>query len=129
MRWWRLRRRAGATLGLLALAAQLVLSFGHIHPQDIVARSTFGSDAAGLQVSDARISSAPSNHQVPSRLPDSDCPICLAMHVSASGLLPAAPLVVVPLALGWVSQGAIIEEFDISTPRHVLFQTRAPPLA
>ena len=35
MVWWRSRRRGGAGLGLLALLVQLVLSFGHIHPEDL----------------------------------------------------------------------------------------------
>jgi hypothetical protein len=126
MRWLRLKRRTGARLGLFALALQLVLSFGHIHPQDVLPQPILGTVAAIDQVSDGKSSSG---HQAPSRLPDDDCPICMAVHASASVLPPAAPLVVLPNAFGPVSQPATIVAFDVSVPRHVLFQTRAPPLA
>jgi hypothetical protein len=53
----------------------------------------------------------------------------MAVHASASVLPPAAPLVVLSNAFGPVSQPATIVAFDVSVPRHVLFQTRAPPLA
>jgi hypothetical protein len=53
----------------------------------------------------------------------------MAAHASASGLPPAAPVVVLPNAFGLVPQRTILVELDVSLPRHVLFQTRAPPLA
>jgi hypothetical protein len=34
MSWVRTHRRIGGTLALFALALQLVLSFGHVHPRD-----------------------------------------------------------------------------------------------
>lgn len=126
MRWLRLKRRTGARLGLFALAVQLVLSFGHIHPQDVLPQPMLGAAAASHQASDANSSSG---HQAPSRLPDDDCPICMAVHASASGLPPAAPVVVLPNAFGLFPQRTILVELDVSLPRHVLFQTRAPPLA
>ena len=127
MRWWRSKRRAGVGLGLFALAVQLVLSFGHIHPQDIL--PAFAAAPAKLLVPGAKISSAPAEHRAPNGVPDDDCPICMAMHIAASGLLPAVPLVVLPSGFDRVSQNAAIEEFDLSVRRYVLFQTRAPPFA
>src|SRR3981189_1978958 len=46
MIWVRGNRRIGAWLGLLALALQLILSFGHIHLSDIAIPQAAAADAA-----------------------------------------------------------------------------------
>ena len=47
MVWVRGNRRVGAWLGLLALALQLVLSFGHIHLGDLaIPQAAAAADAA-----------------------------------------------------------------------------------
>jgi hypothetical protein len=125
MQWLRSKRRTGARLGLFALAVQLVLSFGHIHPQDVAPRSILGA-AAFHNAWSVRSSSG---QQTPGGLPDDDCPICMAMHVAASGLLPVTPMAEVPDPFGFALRPTIIEKLDVSIPRHILFQTRAPPLA
>ncbi|HEY2138152.1 MAG TPA: hypothetical protein VGH49_19865 [Xanthobacteraceae bacterium] len=127
MVWGRMKRRAGVALGLFALAVQLMASFGHVHPQDFASRSGQGS-AVPLVVTEAAYSSAPFGHHVPTGVPDDDCPICVAMHVLASGLLPAAPMATPPHDLGRDRQRAPIEKIAVG-PRRFLFQSRAPPLA
>jgi hypothetical protein len=117
---WRLRQRTTAGLGLFALLLQLVLSFGHIHTRDLLAPGA---------VTVAAVSKSTGQAHVPSGLPDDDCPICAVMHMAASGLLPAPPFVAGPAELAQVLKPAFIEEFNFSPTRHVLFQTRAPPLA
>jgi hypothetical protein len=125
MQWLRSKRRTGARLGLFALAVQLVLSFGHIHLQDVIPRSILGAATSH----DAWSGGSSSGQHTPSGLPDDDCPICMAMHVAASGLLPVTPMAALPDPFGFALRPTIFEKLDVSIPRHILFQTRAPPLA
>jgi hypothetical protein len=53
----------------------------------------------------------------------------MAVHVAASGLLPMTPMAALPDPFGFALRATIIEKLDVSIPRHILFQTRAPPLA
>jgi hypothetical protein len=115
-----------AGLGLFALLLQLFLSFGHVHVREFIA----GRAAADASVVAAvNESTAPAQEQTPSKLPDDDCPICATMHLTASGLLPAPPCVAASLSFSHVSHQALIESFEFRVSRHVLFQTRAPPIA
>jgi hypothetical protein len=125
MQWLRSKRRTGARLGLFALAVQLVLSFGHIHLQDVAPRSILGAAASH----GAWSAWGSSGQRTPGGLPDDDCPICMAVHVAASGLLPMTPMAALPDPFGFALRATIIEKLDVSIPRHILFQTRAPPLA
>ena len=127
MRWWRIRRTGVAGLGLFALLLQLFLSFGHIHVGEFIAAS--GAADASVPHVAASKSTAARQEQTPGRLPDDDCPICATMHLTASGLLSAPPCAVVSLCFSYVSHQPRIEAFDSRVGRHVLFQTRAPPIA
>lgn len=129
MQWWRSKRRAGVGLGLFALAVQLILSFGHIHPQDVLPPSALAAASTTLLFPGAKLSSVPAQHRAPNGLPHDDCPICMAMHMTASGLLPTPPFVVLPSKFDRVSKNAAFEKFDLSVRRYALFQTRAPPFA
>jgi len=120
----RLRQRAGtAWVGLFALLLQLFMSFGHFHSRDFSAPRAVAGSAATVNQS----SSGP--EQSPSRLPDDDCPICATMHLAASGLLPAPPVVASPAEFSQVLHQFYIERFSFGVPRNLLFQTRAPPTA
>jgi hypothetical protein len=127
MRGWRIRRTGVAGLGFFALSLQLFLSFGHVHVHEFIGRNA----AADPSVVHAAVSksTAPTQDQSPSRLPDDDCPICATMHLTASGLLPAPTCVAVSLSVSQVLHRTLIEVFDSRSGRHVLFQTRAPPVA
>jgi hypothetical protein len=113
-----------AGLGLFALVLQLFLSFGHVHARELMAPRAF---AAGAAVN--KSSSAPAQGQIPSGLPDDDCPICATMHMAASGLPPVPLSIAVPPDLTPVLHRTSLEEFGLGVTRHVLFQTRAPPIA
>lgn len=127
MRWWRLRRMGASGLGLFALLLQLFLSFGHLHSRDVfVPRAPASADA---QAALGKSPSAPGQEQIPSGIPDDNCPICATMHMAASGLLPPPPSVVGPVELAHVLRQVLIEEFNFGVRRHILFQTRAPPFA
>jgi hypothetical protein len=123
MRSWRLRRMATVWLGVFALLLQQYLSFGHIHIDRI------GSPAVATVHSVGK-STAPGDEQTPSRPSDEDCPICATMMLlSAAGLMPAAPLVAGPAEFSQLGHQAFLERFSFSVSRHLLFHTRAPPLA
>jgi hypothetical protein len=121
-RSWRLKRMGTAGLGLFALVLQLALAFGHVHARELMAPRAF---AAGAAVS--KSSSAPA--QIPSGLPDDDCPLCATMHMAASGLPPLPLSIAAPPDFAQVQHRASLEAFGLGVTRHVLFQTRAPPIA
>jgi hypothetical protein len=125
MGWWRYRRGA-AGLGLFALSLQLLLSFGHIHLDALVSGSSTPQAAAEQARSDAGHDRG--HGQVPPGLPDDDCPICQAMHIAAAGLLPAPPAVPVPYQFDRLSPDSALKRVSVQSLRHVLFQTRAPPI-
>jgi hypothetical protein len=121
MHWWHARRKGLAGFGLFALALQLVLSFGHVHERDL------GRPLAAGQTALGQSSSVPERN--PSGLPDDECPICATMHMVAAGLMPAPPTALCPTDLAQVLQRGLVEEFNLGVTRHILFQTRAPPIA
>jgi hypothetical protein len=123
-RVWHRWRRGTAGLGLLALVLQLVLSFGHIHVHDVNAAPSPQTHKAIVTA----ISSG-SGQDVPGAPADDDCPICMAMHAVATGVLPAPPTVIVDTAFSQVLRTVSIDAFKISTARYTLAQTRAPPKA
>jgi hypothetical protein len=126
MRWFRTNKEFGGRLALFALAVQLVLSFGHIHREDI-----YGSRAALPSVSDPAPAAdgfalLPTNH--PAKHADDYCAICATIHLLNATFVAAPP----QLALPFVSYA--IEHIDrvadvILAPQRTSFQARAPPRA
>jgi Protein of unknown function (DUF2946) len=124
MRGLRAIRRFGAGLGLFALLLQLTLAFGHIHPEDVV-----GTAAAG--VAQKAAGNAPAGRDQDRHAPGAphdDCPICAAMHLAGTIVLPAPPALAVPTDFTVAVFAA--EDFVTTViPRRLPFQTRAPPAA
>jgi hypothetical protein len=119
MIWVRGNRRIGAWLGLLALALQLILSFGHIHFADIAI-----PQAAAAAASPAPNPGTPANrhngtHDI--------CAICVALDLTASSVVPTAASLVFPFvpARAWLPD---VEAALISSEPHLFFQARAPPV-
>jgi Protein of unknown function (DUF2946) len=106
------------------MVLQLVISFGHIHLENL-------GGAGGGFVSVAA-SKALFAHQDPTGHPaneaDDYCPICAVTHLASSSFLPDAPVLPVPFAFRRIEHFAPFAVVFIS-PRRVLFQSRAPPLA
>ena len=126
MQWFRANRRLGGRLALFALAVQLVLSFGHIHREDIFGRTFGWNTAAAAQPAADQSRTAPadrgSNHA------DDYCAICAATSLLGNSFAAAALQFAVPL----VSRA--IEHLDgvaavVAAPRRTAFQSRAPPAA
>jgi hypothetical protein len=119
MMWVRGNRRIGAWLGLLALALQLILSFGHVHLSDIAIPQAAAADAAAAPNPGAPTNRHNGTHDI--------CAICVALNVTASSVVPTAASLVLP----FVFAQAWLRDFEaalISSEPHSFFQARAPPV-
>jgi len=100
-----------------------VLSFGHIHLDDLANSSAVTSVAA---------SDAPSSQQNPAHHPANEvedfCAICATNHLASSSFLPDPPLLPMPSASRTVEHFGHFTYAFIS-PQRAAFQSRAPPLA
>ncbi len=112
---------------MLAIALQIVMSFGHAHriegfrPAGLVAQA-----AAGIP-SQPTIEPGDPGSQPPA-LPFEYCAICVAIKMGAAMVPAEAPASVVPVVSGKV-RFAPYAEAAISTSGHLLFQARGPPSA
>jgi hypothetical protein len=119
MSWVRTHRRLGGTLALLALALQLVLSFGHIHVRDF----------AGIPSSAVAQISAPHgpNGDAADQVVDAYCLVCATIALSGTLVLPVLPALLPPASSinvsSWYRLADRRDRFD-----HALFSARAPPL-
>jgi hypothetical protein len=128
MRWFRANRILGGRLALLALAVQLVLSFGHIHREDIYGSAIGSARSAEPVAWPAADNSQPLPTDRPSHHSDDYCAICATIHLLNASFVAEAP----QLALPFVAYA--IEHFDrvavvFVAPQRAPFQSRAPPLA
>src|ERR1700716_534292 len=120
MMWVRGNRHIGAWLGLLALALQLILSFGHIHLSDIaIPQAAAATDAAAAPNSGALTNRHNGTHDI--------CAICVALNLTANSVAPTAASLVLPFvfAQAWLRY---FEAALISSAPHSFFQARAPPV-
>ena len=127
MNWFRLNIRSCAQLALFALAVQMVLSFGHMHRDDLGLPPLAGTDQTSIASNRAPSSQVPAGQQ---HQPASDdyCPICASIAFLRPGC-PALPPVLVspePIRRVWAPVASLQ-----SPPTHfsLSFQARAPPVA
>jgi hypothetical protein len=104
------------------MALQLVLSFGHLH-LDNLAR---GSIVASVAASKA-LSSQHNPVQHPANEADDFCAICATIHLTSSSFLPDAPLLPLPFASRTIEHFGYFNFISMS-PQRAAFQSRAPPL-
>jgi hypothetical protein len=124
MRRLRSIRRFGAGLGLFALLLQLALSFGHLHPEDLL-----GASAARIgAVADKAQPANPAQDRHAPGAPHDNCPICAVMHLAGTVVLPDPPVLALP-AQFTVTVLSSDDFVTILIPRRPAFQTRAPPIA
>jgi hypothetical protein len=122
MRWYRSNRKFAGSLALFALALQIMLAFGHIHPRDF----------AGLPgIATAKAQTAPSNSgggNGTGHSTDDYCLVCATTNLVGTLLLPDLVVLEVPVCTIDASYPhvytAICRNFN-----HALFRARAPPLA
>jgi len=120
MRWFRKNRQFGARVALIALALQLVLTFGHMH-------------ASLAQDTGTTVSASQPGGWVPHKgshkgLSDFDCPICALIQLSAVSAPSVAPELPLPSATDFVTLGPRTGFAAAITPQ-APFQARAPPAA
>jgi hypothetical protein len=122
MRWVRSHIRFGSRLALLALALQIVLSFGHVHLSD-VARTSAG---AGVTLAGGTGSNAPAHKPI---VPvDPGCAICALIQLASTSPPATAPVLLPPTVVGTVALDAPDQAaLAAAPPRH--FRARAPPIA
>jgi hypothetical protein len=114
-------RRRAAWVALFGLLMQIALTITHVHP--IAIRSKVAGPAVA-----ADYGGGPSPQNSPAA-PDTDhCSLCLAQHLAGHGVLPDLTVIVVPEAVDDAYLGPD-NEIEVSRPEHLLFHTRAPPVA
>jgi hypothetical protein len=123
MRFVRAHQTSGAWLSLAALLVQFVVSFAHVHREDLIPVLPEGVlSAAQLDPS------LPNGSRSPAPTTDHDfCTICASIALAGSLILPQPPAVVVATVphRTWLIEWAIIL-VSTDKPRH--FQARGPPV-
>ena len=109
-------------MALLALAVQLVLSFGHVHAGKFAAASSQGAMSLA-QTPDRDGAPRPKPHTGA----DDFCAICATISLLAGSVLPTESSLLPPVAADhrWLTEFASTR---ISFAPFVLFQARAPPV-
>jgi hypothetical protein len=121
MGWVRTNRRFCGALALLALALQLVLSFGHVHARDFAGIP--GSSVAQAQVT---VPHGPDGDAA-DQANDIYCAVCAAVALSGTLVLPALPALSLPSNSTDVSHWHRLADRH-NRFEHALFSARAPPL-
>jgi hypothetical protein len=126
MNWVRRHIRAYVCLALFSLALQAVLSFGHIHPEDLGLPAT-GSGHTQLS---SNTSPAPAHPSAPDQNPGTDdyCAICASMMLVATALPSLPPVLIVPERIHHVWRVEMPTR-GISSRFIPSFQARGPPIA
>jgi hypothetical protein len=109
----------------LAIALQIVMSFGHAHRIEGF-RPAGLAQAAGIPSQPAIEPGDPGSP--PPALPFEYCAICVVIKMGAAMVPAEAPASTVPVVSGKVRFAAYAEA-AISTSGHLLFQARGPPSA
>jgi len=127
MNWFRSKRRSGARLALFALAVQMVVSFGHIHGDDLGLPPLATSHQTQIEFATTGAPGHPANRD---RYPASDdwCPVCASIALVATAMpsLPPVLMVPAPIRRVWPAERPV-QVFSIQVA--LSFQARAPPLA
>ncbi|WP_376708987.1 DUF2946 domain-containing protein [Bradyrhizobium diversitatis] len=127
MNWLRSRLRSCTQLALFALAVQMVLSFGHIHRDDLGLSPPPISDATQLISGTERAPAGPADRDHHPATNDC-CPICASVALVATALPSLPPVLVEPIPI----RRARLLETPVQPPSTEVwrsFQARAPPIA
>ncbi len=122
MHWVRTNRRFGAWCALVAIALQVILSFGHAHRIEGFRPGVPFQAAVDAQTTVEQGDPA----SKPAGLTVEYCAICVVIKMGASAVPPEAPASGAPIAPGKVQFAPYAEAFAW-TLEHRLFQARAPP--
>jgi|ERR1700744_4478452 hypothetical protein len=126
MGWFRANSRLGSKVALFALAIQLFLSFGHIHPDDIYGSLKTPFPAQAYAHSAATKGLIVSNDQS-AQVADDFCAICASVSLLGSSIAAEPPKIALPEPQT-VERTPRVITFVI-VPDRGPFQSRAPPVA
>ena len=120
MQWFRRNIRLGSWPAPFALGLQLVLSFGHIHAEDLrpTTVTTLIAQNSGEPGTQPRHDDDGVGHDF--------CAICAAVALTSSSVLPAAPLLAAPVESYrvWVIE---LRNAEHSSELYLNFQVRIRP--
>jgi hypothetical protein len=119
--------RPFARLALFALAVQMVVSFGHMHPDDLGLPSFGSVHWAHFPSGAAQALTGPTDRD-PYPSSDDCCPVCasMALLAAAAPSLPPAMAALLPIRRIWSS---LISPYLVAPQAQFAFQARAPPVA
>jgi Protein of unknown function (DUF2946) len=123
MSWFRSNLRSGAWCALLALALQLVFSFGHVHLDGL---GKHQQSVLGWSVP-APASDEPTNTPK-SRIDHHACVVCRLIHLADTVVPSAPPSLPLPVVVRPIAHAVDINREPAPSPP-LLFNARAPPLA
>lgn len=124
MGWFRAKSKWGGRLALFALAVQLVLAFGHIHPDDIYGSLHDPFPTQAISLAAAGHGQVVSSDQ--SAVVDNDfCAICATVSLLSSSVAAETPKLPLP-ELQTVERTTVALAVAVISPRRP-FQSRAPP--
>jgi hypothetical protein len=118
MHWIRKNSRFGSWAAVVALAIQLVVSFGHIHLEDFQTASSLTAASAQPQPNTRDDDDHSTGHDF--------CAICAALNLTSSSVLPAVVLPATPVDHPYTWAGAL-EPTQVFERVSFAFQARAPP--
>ena len=122
MGWINRHKRHGTVLALIALALQIVLTFGHVHLHG-------ASGSSHRVVGQATLAHPPL--QSPAQSPsdnDDYCAICASIFLASSAFAPAPPQLLVPANFERVEHAFYPTQLA-AEPLRLAFRSRAPPEA
>jgi hypothetical protein len=120
MRWFRANIRSGAWCALVAMALQLVLTFGHVHAR-------LGS-AASPQLGVQGQAAPADGPRAPIKPLVDHCAICTLIQMAGAGAPPAAASLPIPVPI--TSVRLTVEAASEPTPSKPLrVRARGPPIA
>jgi hypothetical protein len=120
MRWFRSKMHLGSRLALVALALQIVLTFGHVH--SLVPTSVDKASVSAASASDGPSSRDPARNG----LADFDCPICTLINLAGTSTPSVAPDLPLPASVDFVMLRPHAELASATAP-HFQPKARAPP--
>ena len=127
MNWFRSSLRSRACIALFAVALQVVVSFGHVHPDDLGLPPL--NEAAQTQIlPQPTASPANSTDQDQRPGPDHYCPICASMALLGTGAPASAPcLTVSVLVVSFLPPEK--PSYGLLPQLTLSFQARGPPIS
>ena len=121
MGWVRAYLKLGSYIALFALAFQLVVSFGHVHLDEIGSKSPTTIEATD------NTAPAPAGHDEPDGA-DHYCGICALMFLAGTVSVAEPPSIPLPVVFERWRPDAVVK-FGWTASPPAFFPARAPPVA